>query len=135
MQAKKSPKGKKIYPNAEAPVLIKKAKKLGWTQDQLAAHIKITQQAVSDYSFGYIGRERHDVIKKLDEIVRGDLKPPDSARSLEPPSPEEVTERAIHPIGERNNRSSAQNVSKTAREGTSPYRGNVSPSGNRRSKR
>lgn len=70
---------KKINQNAQAPELMKRIKaELSWTQEDLCRYLGITQQAVSNYSLGYVEREQYEVIKKLESIV---------AKKLPPPSP------------------------------------------------
>ncbi len=69
---------KKINPHAEAPELIRKIKSdLKWTQQHLEAHLRISQQSVSNYALGKVFKERYDVLKKLQNILAKKLRPPD----------------------------------------------------------
>jgi len=91
MQAKKPRGEKKINAKAQAPDLIRKARALGWTQKDLERVLDMKQQAVSTYLAGTVKRERYDVIKKLEEIIKGNLKPPDKGgdpaqESQQPPA-------------------------------------------------
>ena len=77
MQAKNMATPKKINPNAQAPRLIRKIQKdLGWTQTQLERFLHLSQQTVSNYLAGVIGREQHNVIQKLELILAKKLPPP-----------------------------------------------------------
>jgi len=73
---------KKINPDAQAPKLIEKVKKLGWTQTKLGQLLKMTQQTLSNYSTGCIERENYNVIKTLEDILVTKLRPP-AARDLD----------------------------------------------------
>jgi transcriptional regulator with XRE-family HTH domain len=89
--SKKEEKIEKKLERREAPELIREIKRrFNVRQPQLAPALGISQQAVSDYEAGNVKRERYDVIKKLQAILRGEIVLPESARKLLSPGPEEV---------------------------------------------
>lgn len=56
----------------QGPELIKDVKaRYGLTQKDLEKVLNITQQAVSDYELGKVGKERYDVIQKLIDMLAG----------------------------------------------------------------
>lgn len=69
----------------QAPKLIKKCRKLGWTQKMLAARFGMEQQSISRYLAGRVMRERYDFIEGMKEIVSKGLQPPMSDKNRRGP--------------------------------------------------